>query len=294
MADLPETPFDVRTMRAIAADGAVADVHLVLPAGTARDVLLWLPALGVAARNYLPFAQALAAHGIGVALHEWRGIGSSDRRAGRASDWGYRELLTLDIPATLALTHSAFAGARLWLGGHSLGGQLASLFAALHPGQHAGLALVASGAPYWRRFPWYRLIGVVVAIAPSIAALRGHFPGRAVGFGGNEARGVMTDWARSGRSGDYAVAGLDEDFERSLAALRLPLVALRLRDDWLAPESSLEWLLGKMPQAQRQGAIITSADLGGAPADHFAWMKVPQAIAGRIAAFVGTRLASNP
>ena len=35
----------------------------------------------------------LAAQGIAVFVHEWRGNGSSTQRAGRRQDWGYRELL---------------------------------------------------------------------------------------------------------------------------------------------------------------------------------------------------------
>jgi predicted alpha/beta hydrolase len=273
-------------VRVVAADAAAADLWQAIPAQPARDVLVWLPALGVAARNYQPFARELAARGLAVAVHEWRGIGSSDRRAGRHSDWGYRELLALDLPATLAAVRAAFPSARLWLGGHSLGGQIAALRAALDPGGQAGLILVASGAPYWRTFPWYRLIGLVVTIAPWIAALRGHFPGRRLGFGGNEARALIADWARSGRTGRYTVAGLEEDLERRLADLRLPLLALRLSQDWLAPQESLDWLLAKMPHSRPRCEQLRPVDLGGIAADHFAWMKSPAAIAERVAAFV--------
>lgn len=276
------------SVRVVAADAAAAELWQAIPAQPVREVLVWLPALGVAARNYQPFARDLAARGIAVALHEWRGLGSSDRRAGRQSDWGYRELLALDLPATLAATRAAFPQARLWLGGHSLGGQIAALRAALDPGGPAGLVLVASGAPYWRAFPWYRLIGPVVTIAPWIAALRGYFPGRRLGFGGNEARGLIADWARSGRTGRYAAAGLEADLERRLADVRLPLLALRLSEDWLAPQASLDWLLAKMPQARAQREPLGPADLGGVPADHFAWMKAPAAVAARVAAFVAT------
>jgi predicted alpha/beta hydrolase len=270
------------TLHIASADGAAADLQIVRPPGPVTDVVLWLPALGVAARHYLPFAQALAARGTAVALHEWRGVGSSDRRAGRVSNWGYREILTQDIPASLAALRAAVPGARIWFGGHSLGGQLASLFAGMHPNEHAGLLLVASGAPYWRRFPRSWLIGAFIAAAPLIAALCGHFPGRRLHFGGSEARGVMADWARSGRTGRYAVAGMDVDLEALLATLSQPVLAVRLRDDWLGPLSSLDWLLGKMSHAAREVVLITSDDLVGAPADHFAWMKAPSAVAKRI------------
>ena len=45
-----------------------------------KAALLWLPAMGVAAKHYRPLAEALAAHGIAVFLHEMRGNGSSNLR----------------------------------------------------------------------------------------------------------------------------------------------------------------------------------------------------------------------
>jgi predicted alpha/beta hydrolase len=242
----------------------------------------WVPAMGISARHYLPLAEALAAHGVAVAVHEWRGIGSSDRRAGRACDWGYRELLQDDLPAGLAALRARWPQATCWLGGHSLGGQLGSLYASLHPAEFAGLVLVASGAPYWRRFRHGWLIGAAYVLAPWLAALLGYLPGRRIGFGGNEARGVIADWSRTGRTGRYAAVGMSQDFERQLASLQLSLLALRLRDDWLAPQASLDWLLGKLGQGERGMDVITPQELGG-PADHFGWMKMPVPVAVRIA-----------
>jgi len=289
MAAPASTPPVETVVRVLSRDGASIDLHLVYPADGARDLVLWLPALGVAARNYLPLARALAEHGIAVALHEWRGIGSSDRRAGRTVDWAYRELLIEDIPASLAAARKALPQARFWLGGHSLGGQMATLFAALHPHVPAGLLLVASGSPYWRTFRWSCGIALFAALAPWLAAMCGHFPGRRLGFGGNEARGLMADWAHSARSGRYAITGMTEDFEALLARLQLPVRSLRLCDDWLGPKASLQWLLGKMPQTPRELIAISAADQKGLPANHFAWMKSPQTVAARLAGAVIVR-----
>lgn len=278
------------TLPVIAADGAKADLLLVAPLGAPTGLLYWLPAMGVAAKHYLPLAEALAARGIAVALHEWRGIGSSDQRASRRNDWAYRELLQADLPVGIAAARQRFAGLPCWLGGHSLGGQLASLYASLHPHEHAGIALVASGSPYWRRFRQAWLIGLCYVLAPWLARLVGHLPGRRIGFGGNEARGVIADWARSGRTGRYAAAGVATDFEARLAALDLPLLALRLRDDWLGPEASLAWLLGKMPRVRAGQDVLTPQDMDGTPADHFAWMKSPEAVATHIAHWMATTM----
>src|SRR6185312_9543547 len=176
---------------------------------------------------------------------------------------------------------------RLQLGLPSIAaGRLARRHGGGAPALAAGMVLVASGAPYWRRFRHGWLIGAAYALAPWLAALVGHLPGRRIGFGGNEARGVIADWARSGRSGRYAVAGMTEDFERLLAALQLPVLALRLQQDWLGPPASLAWLLGKLGPAARRVETILRDDLDGTPADHFGWMKAPVPVAARIAGWL--------
>ena len=95
----------------------------------------------------------LAARGIAVFVHEWRGHGSSSVRAGHDSDWGYRELLEHDLPASLRLIDKQFAPLPKTIGGHSLGGQMAACLLALRPQTAQRLWLVASGSPFWRIFP---------------------------------------------------------------------------------------------------------------------------------------------
>lgn len=242
--------------------------------------LLWLPALGVAARHYLPFAEALAARGVAVFLHEWRGHGSSSLRAGRHCDWGYRELLALDLPASEAVLASALPRVPRVLGGHSLGGQLACCRLALAPDAASALWLVASGSPCWRAFPprtrWW--LPMAYRFLPWLARVRGALPGRAVGFGGNEARGLIADWARSGLTGRYAARGLELDLEAALGAVTAPVRAVVFARDWLGPESSLRFLLDKLGGEPARIARLDAAALG-ARADHFAWMKRPDAVA---------------
>lgn len=269
----------------VAADDGHAWTLLARIPGHASATLLWLPALGVAARHYLPFADALAARGIAMFLHEWRGNGSSNLRADRNHDWGYRELLLRDLPASEAAVRRVLPHGDRILGGHSLGGQLACCHLGLAPDSAQSLWLVASGAPYWRAFPASHRYWLPLAyrFLPWLARLRGALPGRLIGFGGNEACGVIGDWARTGLSGRYAGAGIDTDMEAAMSRLRLPVHALVLDDDWLGPESSLRYLLGKLPRSPAQIERIDAATLT-TRADHFAWMKLPDAIAARLAA----------
>ncbi|MDQ3618363.1 MAG: alpha/beta fold hydrolase [Pseudomonadota bacterium] len=241
--------------------------------------LLWLPALGVSARHYLPFAEGLAARGIAVFVHEWRGNGSSSLRASRQQDWNYKTLLTIDLPASEAAMSQAVPAALRVIGGHSLGGQLACCRLALAPDSAHALWLVASGAPYWRAFPTSKRVWLPLAyrLLPWLADRCGALPGRRIGFAGDEARGLMSDWARSAMSGRYAAAGLAFDFEAALAELTPAVRAVVLADDWLAPVSSLRFLLAKMP---RTSAGITELEAAAlvTRADHFAWMKRPERV----------------
>ncbi|VXB80488.1 conserved hypothetical protein [Luteimonas sp. 9C] len=263
-------------------DGHRVELIIRVPDAPTRRVL-WLPAMGVPARHYLPFADALSARGVAVGLHEWRGIGSSSLRAGRAHDWGYQDLLA-DIARSEAALDAAVPGAMRIIGGHSLGGQLACCHLALQPDAADALWLVASGAPYWRAFPRrvrYTL-PPLYRFMDWLARARGVLPGRRLGFAGNESRGVIADWTRSGLRGRYTARGLDVDIDAAMARVEVPVRAAWLEDDWLGPASSLRFLLGKLGSADAATTGFDAARLG-AQADHFAWMRTPDAIAAWLA-----------
>ncbi len=257
---------------------------------TPLATLLWLPALGVAARHYLPFAEALAARGIAVFVHEWRGHGSSSLRAGRTADWGYRELLEYDLPASTRAVHERFSSLPKIVGGHSLGGQLAACLLALRPDAAQRLWLVATGAPFWRIFPHPRgwLLPLAYRFLAWLADRNGSLPGRSIGFGGREARGVIRDWTRSGLSGRYAGKDMAADLETTLTGVRAEVDAVLFTDDWLVPVASLRFLTGKMRPAAIRVETLDAAQLGNRSdhfrsdhfrADHFSWMKLPDAVA---------------
>jgi len=276
--------------RCEAADGHHWTLATALPARPLAR-LLWLPALGVAARHYLPLAQALSAHGIATYLHEWRGHGSSSLRPGRDQDWGYARLLEQDLPASLAaLTDDV----PLCIGGHSLGGQLACCLAGLHPQRVSGLLLVATGTPHWRSFPvplrW--ALPAAYRLLPWLAQRHGVLRGRRLGFGGTEARSLIADWARVGRTGRYAAAGSRHDLEAGMASLHLPVEAVLLADDWLAPASSLHGLLAHLPHAQARIHCLDSAALR-VRADHFSWMQTPEKLASILASGVTGKISQK-
>lgn len=290
MPDLSTAPAAApEPLRVATGDGHEADLLLVRgdPAVDVDVGVLWMPAMGVPARKYRHFAAAMAAHGRTVALHEWRGHDSSNRRAARGSDWGYAELLQ-DIAASRAALAAAFPDKRWIIGGHSLGGQLAALALARRPGDFAGYLVAGSGQPWWRTFPHWHKGAILLAILwfRAVSMLCGYFPGDRLGFAGREARGVIRDWADSAGSGDYRPAQVDFAAEAALRQIALPALALRLRSDWYVPPASLDHLLHKLPLAQVQRGDIGDGEFSGGRAGHFEWMREPGPLVARIDAWL--------
>lgn len=277
MHDLPVHGIGVE-----ADDGHTWQLLAVIPKQPTTR-LFWLPAMGVAARHYLVFAQELAAQGIAVFVHDWRGNGSSSLRPARGTDWGYREVLMQDLPASEAVIAQHLDGLPRIVGGHSLGGQLACCHLGLAPGRASRLWLAASGSPYWRAFPlrskWW--LPMAYRFLPWLAERRGFLPGRSVGFGGNESRRLVHDWARSALSGRYAADGLGIDLEAALQHIVVDAHAVALTEDWMAPASSTRYLLSKLPRSRHRIESLDRHALG-TRAGHFEWMKQPQAVIGSL------------
>ncbi len=245
-----------------------------------RPAVLWLPALGVGVRPNQRFADALRVAGIEIVVHEWRGLGSSPLRASRACDWGYRELLLEDIPTALAQAKSSQPDRDWWIGGHSLGGQLALLHAARQPESVKGSLLIASGQPHWRAFGGLKALGILAFMlaVPLVSLIVGHYPGQRLGFAGREAARLMRDWARTGRRGDYRLASLPWNAELDLQRYTGPIRMLHMADDALVPSGAVDLLQQKTPKADWQRVELHASSFAEQRADHFGWLKEPQPV----------------
>lgn len=251
-------------------------------------LLMFMPAMGTRARYYKTFGAAMADAGVSVACFDWRGIETSSLRASRRVDFGYRHLVEEDFAAAARALRERLPQAPLWTGGHSLGGQLSTLHAALHPQEVRGLVLIASGNVHfrgWKGVGALRILALTQS-ATVISRVVGHFPGKRLGFGGQEGRGVIRDWAATARGGRYEVAGSATDYEAAMARLEKPVLALGFAGDTLAPYGSTQRLMSKLPRCQRTHLRWSAADSAGVALDHFSWAKRPDLVVPTVAAFV--------
>jgi predicted alpha/beta hydrolase len=264
------------------ADGHRFPLMIFTPSkGVSECVILCMPAMGVPARYYRTFAEGLADHGFCTGIMDIRGNGASSLRPKRGTDFGYREILEYDVPAALQELRLAHPDSEILLLGHSLGGQLACLFAGLEPGSIQGILLVASGSVYFRVWPFPHSWGLRVfqAVVRASVALAGYFPGHLLGFGGKQARRLMLDWHTQGTSGRYDVSQDQRDYEAMLKKVDTPILAISLAGDNLAPPGSVEHLLRKMPRARvTRETIELSSEGEPSRSPHFAWPHQAHAI----------------
>lgn len=276
------------TLKVIAADGHAFDLTLY-PAVQRAPLLLIGPAMGTPSRIYAPLAEAFAGQGLNAAVIELRGIGSSSLRAGRGTDFGYRDLVEKDWTVALAALRQRFAESPIFLFGHSLGGQIAVLHAAARPAEVGGAVIVAAGSVHYGGWSGMKRLGIMAftQFAGSLAGLLGYFPGKRLGFGGTEAKALMQDWARLARSGRFDLSGAGLDYEAALSQLPLPVLGLSFEHDNFAPHQAQKNLLDKLVQARVTHLPLSERDTG-ARLDHYNWIKRPEAVVSRVTQWINT------
>lgn len=276
------------------------DTRIELDLGPARTVVhyfdsalpdspnvLLVPALGVAARHYLGLGQALQAQGLSAAVMDLRGVGGSSVRARRGVDWGYLDLVDVELSTLFRLASERWPGRPVhWLG-HSLGGQLCLLHQARHPEQAAdSVVLAATGSPWVATFrpPMRWLVHAFALLVAFSSARLGVFRGDWFRFGGPQGATLMGEWSRfcrSGRLGRLGTEGWNAD--DALAPLQRPLLGLSMAGDTYAPLRSTQRLAAMTAGSFHLERI---EHVEGHRPGHFRWLRHPDEPAARVAAHI--------
>ncbi|MBM7059247.1 alpha/beta fold hydrolase [Pseudomonas sp. UL073] len=252
-------------------------------AGSGAPVLLILPALGVAARKYEALAQSLVQAGLNVLVADWPGQGESRPRPSRQFDYGYRQLVEDFVPQLRGAAERHFPGSLQVLVGHSLGGQVATLYAAAHPNSGVTVIGVACGNIHYRHWQGLRrlMTPTVAVIFNLLTAVLGYLPGKRIGFGGHEARQLMRDWGRVAWTGSFRHTGLAQSRSADNPTRSLYIA---IDGDTFAPPASTRGL-AEMIQAPPQIDLLPSPR---PPQEnpHSAWLKAPHSVVERIASWL--------
>ena len=269
-----------------ASDGTTFRLFTERQALPRAPVVLCVPAMGVPAGCYKSTLAAFARASLNAAVFDLRGNGESSVRADRTVDFGYDEIISIDLPRAIDAAAKLFPGSPLFVLGHSLGGQLACLHASTDGARIAGLVLIASGSVHFANwtFPGNLLVVLGTMAARLISQTVGYFPGRQLGFGGREARRLIRDWSNQALTGCYAVSRNPVDFEAALASMEKPVLAITIAGDLLAPPAATRHLCGKMPRSRLDYRTVGT---GGGRRPHFDWMRRPHHMVGLVAGWIG-------
>ena len=259
-------------------DGTTSKITVFPACHATNTTFVCLPAMGVRASYYRAFADGLSAKGFNAITADWRGQGHSSVRASYRVDFGYEDIIA-DIKKLMEDADTRFPATKKILIGHSLGGQLGSLFAARYTDMIHGLVLVTACSVYYKG--WNKSTAHKIRFAGNtfypVSKVLGYFPGSKVGLGGRESRTVMKDWCRNALSGKYEPTNAAHNYEKSLQACSQPVLSISVKDDRLASEQAVKNLYEKFGEKSVVSHLhLTSETTGVTPLTHFSWAKYPE------------------
>ena len=186
-------------------------------------------------RERAGLAQACAAGGWRTIAFDFRGHGESTLAKG-VREWGYDDLVRLDLPAVVDCARARSEGKPVLVVGHSLGGHVA--LAAQGAGRMAADGLVVVAANVWlreletSRVRWATKVGLARVMEESIARM-GRLPARRLRMGSDDASGrFVRDLLRFMREAWKSEDGSD-DYLASMAKVVVPVCAVSSEGDRL-------------------------------------------------------------
>lgn len=247
-----------------------------------KGTILILPAMGVPAKYYSTLAKNISNLEYSVATVDLRGQGRSSIRPSRRVDYGYEEMIELDIKSTVDYLLTNGNEKSLIILGHSLGGQLGSIFAAKYPDKVRGLLLIAYCSVYYK--PYGLMQGLITLSMTQafylLSLIWGYLPGHKIGFAGRESRGEIRDWARQCRYGKYILGKDKINMEPLLNNLQIPILALGFDQDKLAPTPAITHLVEKMKHHPSTSIKKIKNH------NHFSWVKNSEEVIQTIDAWI--------
>lgn len=246
---------------------------MVCEADNPRCAVVFTPALGVPADYYSPLAQEFARQGVSTLVNELRGNGISTVKPDRNVDFGYGELINEDLFRVVAWARESYAGIPLLMGGHSLGGHLASLYTAKYGHAVHGLVLIASSVPYFRTYPSLQAVQIYFGsyLFQLTALGMGYLPGKLFGFGHREAKTLIDEWSTLARTNRFKIKGDAFEYDRALCRVDCPILSICFKGDKMAPLQAVRSTMAKFKSGNLELLYLDSDAFKFV--NHFNWVK---------------------
>jgi predicted alpha/beta hydrolase len=243
-----------------ARDGYQLAGTLYRPAENEPGLVVVNGAVSVPQRFYRHFAAGLAAAGFSALIWDFRGVGGSRPESLRGFAVTARDWVLLDMAGVVDWVVSELAPDRLFLVGHSFGGQTAGL---LDNGSAVdGMVTMSAQSGHWRlQGGGQKLMVLIYAwlILPLLPRLFGFMPMRRMGMGEDLPAGVALEWGRWCRNSNYLLDDPTLPLER-YRQFTAPVLAYSFGDDAWGTARSVAAMMRAYPNVELRH--VEPADFG--------------------------------
>lgn len=244
-----------------ARDGFSLAGFLYPPRRVRGRVVIVNGATGVRKGFYRHFAAGLAEAGYTALTYDYRGIGDSRPESLRGFEARMRDWGLLDMAGAVDWASRELEPDRLFLVGHSAGGQLAGLME--NADRVDGMLTVSSQSGYWRLQGGVQTLVVgfhAHVTLPLLPALVGYMPWSWIGSGADLPKGVAREWARWCRDPRYLLGDRTLPLER-YGRFAAPVLAYSIEDDDWGTREAVDAMMGAYPNLERRHLEPASAGL---------------------------------
>ena len=245
--------------------------------GKAKRVAIVSSATAVPRRFYANYAAALANAGYVAISYDYRGIGESRPERLRGFDATVRDWALKDMAGVVDWASETFRPDRLFMVGHSVGGQVTGL---LDNSERIDAMLTMSAqSGYWgvQGGEQKAVVGFHVYVTlPMLSNLLGYMPWSWVGSAEDLPKGAAIEWSRWCRHPDYLLGDATLPLER-YQEFTAPVLAYSIDDDKWGTSRSVDRMMSAYPNVERRH--LEPASVGLPSLGHFGYFRKPASAA---------------
>ena len=229
----------------------------------APRVVVINPAVAVPGRFYRHFAAGLAESGSTALTWDYRGIGASKPQRLRGFTASARDWVLHDMAGVVDWVSVKLNPDRLFLVGHSLGGQVAGLLdnsSSIH-----GMATMSAQSGHWRFQGAEQKLVVLLhthLTLPVLSRVFGYMPWGLLGSGEDLPKNAALEWARWCRHPSYLLGDETLPLER-YREFKAPVLAYSFGDDKWGTPRSVDAMMQSYPNVERRHVEPADAGLSG-------------------------------
>lgn len=230
--------------------------------------IVFLNALGVSLIKYQKVIKGFNDMGYTVVSADYPCTGENKPKVKRGIDYGYDDLVNEFVDKLVGYAKKQTPYNKIILFGHSMGGQLATIYATQHDLPMVG---VACGSIYYKNWRGLQQLNILKAVTAFkvLTKVYGYLPGYKMGFGIREPKTQMDNWCRIALTDrfDFITKKMDRNKGQGLF--------INIKGDEFAPLKATNKLAERLSNSEVI-RIKLDKDLKGN--QHGIWIKRPEAV----------------